>query len=663
MSLLEKLPEIKKQIYEIADEVYAKKYISDEDMNNVKNIIDKDKITIGIVGQMKNGKSTLLNSLIFKDTVLPSATTPMTASLSYIKYGENKDIDVEFYNKEDWSQIVKLSEGDNDSKAYKELVDNSKKIGNELTDLIKEDSKKIKVQFSDISKYCSRDGKYVPITKALHVNYPLDILKEVEIVDTPGFNDPIKSRELRSKEFLSQADVVLVVLYHERPFDKEDRELICDKIRMAGTGKIIFVVNKYDLSLQNGETIDEVKAYIKSRINENADKLREVDPKISQILKSAPVINTSAIMALLSRMTDNQISSNNDLQYHYDNYLEEFPNIKTKKDMEEISNIKEIESEIDRIIKSDKLKILLDKTLSFISGKLTENISINRNKKFAVETEKKALDSSSTEIEREIKVLSVLTKDIKNFLEEKQEIFNEMLSNEKFKTNQSITKLCNSRLADINKLMPSKDFFKFKKDYERECTRIIEDFILQVREDINKYIDKFNMFIKQDFLSFLTDLENEFSTRSSKLELVDNVKFKEIRTSIIESYREDFFVNLPSNPNIILKGFLIFASQDEAIATAREIYKDLDIEEKARENIENIENNVKLFLKRIKDKTTKDMIEPLLDSLDVAKSNLNKKDTEFTRIDSEIKKIELDIKNIETMNEQIKNKIDMITNI
>lgn len=52
--------------------------------------LDKDTLTIGVIGQMKCGKSTFLNSFVFEDDILPAATTPMTAALSVITYGEKK---------------------------------------------------------------------------------------------------------------------------------------------------------------------------------------------------------------------------------------------------------------------------------------------------------------------------------------------------------------------------------------------------------------------------------------------------------------------------------------------------------------------------------------------------------------------------------------------
>lgn len=78
------------------------------DENRCKEIlgkIDNDVLTIGVIGQMKCGKSTFLNSFVFEDDILPSATTPMTAALSVITYGEKKRIVAEFYNEDEWAEM------------------------------------------------------------------------------------------------------------------------------------------------------------------------------------------------------------------------------------------------------------------------------------------------------------------------------------------------------------------------------------------------------------------------------------------------------------------------------------------------------------------------------------------------------------------------------
>ena len=68
-------------------------------------------LRLGIVGQMKAGKSTLLNLLLFDGTeVLPRAATPMTAALTHIVHSDaggadHAQIDVEYYTPEEWREI------------------------------------------------------------------------------------------------------------------------------------------------------------------------------------------------------------------------------------------------------------------------------------------------------------------------------------------------------------------------------------------------------------------------------------------------------------------------------------------------------------------------------------------------------------------------------
>ena len=94
--------------------IYAKKalentWISQEQFNEIIYKIENDKLVIGVIGQMKAGKSTFLNALIFKDEVLPAATTPMTASLSIVTYGPEKKLIVEFYNRDEWMDLKQFA--------------------------------------------------------------------------------------------------------------------------------------------------------------------------------------------------------------------------------------------------------------------------------------------------------------------------------------------------------------------------------------------------------------------------------------------------------------------------------------------------------------------------------------------------------------------------
>ncbi|MGN8487473.1 dynamin family protein [Helicobacter pylori] len=66
---------------------------------------DRD-LKVGIIGCVKAGKSSLLNALIFEGVeVLPKAGTPMTASLTILKYAKTLSAEVEFYSPKDIAEL------------------------------------------------------------------------------------------------------------------------------------------------------------------------------------------------------------------------------------------------------------------------------------------------------------------------------------------------------------------------------------------------------------------------------------------------------------------------------------------------------------------------------------------------------------------------------
>lgn len=354
------------------------------DENRCKELIDKlekDILTIGVIGQMKCGKSTFLNSFVFEDTVLPAATTPMTAALSVITYGEQKKVVAEFYTNDEWEEqkaqaarslddVAGDTMAESKIKAAKELVSKASRLGSNLRDYLgktKEDS------FENLIEYVGADGKYVSITKSVKIYYPKEYLKGVEIVDTPGFNDPIVSREERTKEFLKKADVVLMMLYAGRPFDATDRDIIFKNVSQCGIGKVLIGINKYDIpycSDVNPEDEEQIKDYVKSEI---AKACRESNNNtLSDILSEAEPIPLSAEMALLSELPMSKVNSEEALSFAWNRLCSKF-GIGSQPEMRKWSHIDNLVNAIRNLIDKEKSQILFAKPLNAIyaaGGKL-----------------------------------------------------------------------------------------------------------------------------------------------------------------------------------------------------------------------------------------------------------------------------------------------------
>ena len=98
-------------------EFYSDSYYVDftSRIKKIKEKINESKkegrlLKIGIVGEVKAGKSSFLNALIFDgEDILPKASTPMTAALTRIIFSERSEAKIVFYKKNDWETIRTMS--------------------------------------------------------------------------------------------------------------------------------------------------------------------------------------------------------------------------------------------------------------------------------------------------------------------------------------------------------------------------------------------------------------------------------------------------------------------------------------------------------------------------------------------------------------------------
>jgi small GTP-binding protein len=90
---------------------------------------------------------------------------------------------------------------------------------------------------------------------------PVELLRDVTIVDTPGTNAIIREHERLTTDFVPRADLVLFVTSADRPFTETERAFF-ESIRAWGK-KIVIVVNKVDI-FSTREELDEVLTFVRS---------------------------------------------------------------------------------------------------------------------------------------------------------------------------------------------------------------------------------------------------------------------------------------------------------------------------------------------------------------------------------------------------------------
>jgi small GTP-binding protein len=107
----------------------------------------------------------------------------------------------------------------------------------------------------------------------LERTHPAELLRELNVVDTPGTNAVIRRHEELTRDFVPRADLVLFVTSADRPFSESEREFL-ERIREWGK-KIVFIVNKVDILAGPAEQA-EVVAYVQ----DNATALLGETPQV-----------------------------------------------------------------------------------------------------------------------------------------------------------------------------------------------------------------------------------------------------------------------------------------------------------------------------------------------------------------------------------------------
>lgn len=337
-------------------------------------------LKIGIVGQVKAGKSSFLNALIFdgKD-ILPKAATPMTAALTKISYAQHSSAKVVFYSASDWEVIKENSDrfddefqrGEENLKARKQAAaENSGRLYNyvtltpteiqeiknkiapqyrackELTDMASDDYKILsklgteeEIPVSnlqrDLEQYVGADGKYTPIVKWIEMSVKNELLKGLEIVDTPGLGDPILSRSEKTKEFLMACDLVFILSPTPQFMSNEDISLIVKTLPGESINHAVIVGSKFDSAILDNpsrgrEPLKVVYGRTMRKLNESAERV------IQAACQAEKSFSHAAVLKRVEEETRRQLAEDRSLYYTSSIFYNASRKIDAKEELDEL---------------------------------------------------------------------------------------------------------------------------------------------------------------------------------------------------------------------------------------------------------------------------------------------------------------------------------------
>lgn len=366
-----------------------------EDLARSFSLLDEEHrlLQIGVVGRVKAGKSSLLNALVFDGhVVLPRAATPMTAALTTLTYGETFSAQVQFYDAEDranieqnaarYRQRLKEEEVRAADTLRQRRQRNGQHVDDEqfLADVHKTARRALQGEHTlvaahdqwksicecnlnlnsldslgqleaadatslakQLAEYVATGGAYMPLTKSVDIFLPLESLRNIRIIDTPGLNDPVQSREERTTVLLKDCDVVFIVSPAGQFLSEQDIEMMSRITQKEGVQELVLIASQVDNQLYGSDirqptlqgALDKIIETLSTHMIDTLQRLkaqqREIGGTFDGLIQNGAgkVLHTSGMCHSLSVRFDQQREWDSGECKAWDNLQSNYPDFFT----------------------------------------------------------------------------------------------------------------------------------------------------------------------------------------------------------------------------------------------------------------------------------------------------------------------------------------------
>ncbi len=327
----------------------------------------KEPMKVAITGQFSSGKSTFLNALLSKN-ILPTGITPVTSKVNYIKYGDELKIKIKYVDGREEFQSVE-----------------------------------------HIAKFTDQRGEVEEI-EYLTLYVPLELLKEIEFVDTPGLNSQAITDTTTTQKVLKEVDGIIWLSLIDNA-GKLSEAKVLEEYLNEYQSKSLCVLNQKDKFSK--EQVTQTTNYVKKSFSKFFSE----------------VIPISAKQALDSRSHDKQVLIDEELE-EFLNGLKKVIKSNTLKDIN--SAYSSYQKDVESILNSDLNKNLelqkesnIEAVLDFINSEIRP--IANSSKDFAIKKDITHIGNSLIKQHRLfLKIYSELSSELSSFEEEADEKFSDL---------------------------------------------------------------------------------------------------------------------------------------------------------------------------------------------------------------------------------------------
>ncbi|WP_300070183.1 dynamin family protein [uncultured Ruegeria sp.] len=277
-----------------------------EDMNKISNDETRQfisrivgdltnlKPSIAFVGQIKAGKSRLINGFTGQAEYLPSDVNPWTTVITDMHFGHpsgrTEGAEFHFFDNHQWQSLIVEGEElrnmfPDDEDSYKrEMIEEQveamqvrarRRLGDSYEQLLGQHHDLEHLTSDDLARYvCAGDdptedsvldpggdrGLYSDITRKAEVYFDVGHFPfPLTVTDTPGVNDPLLIREEISRQYLKESDFFVVVLSAHQALSRADLKLF-RLMQALELGQIVVFINRVDELGDGAEDATKVRA-------------------------------------------------------------------------------------------------------------------------------------------------------------------------------------------------------------------------------------------------------------------------------------------------------------------------------------------------------------------------------------------------------------------
>ncbi|GAA8483333.1 hypothetical protein HpNP86_11970 [Helicobacter pylori] len=509
-------------------------------------------------------------------------------------------------------------------------------------------------------------------------------LKDLEVIDTPGVNDPIASREERTKALLKDCDVVFIVSPSNQFLTDSDMSLFDRVSNKEGLQEIYFVASQADsavLSMSEVEksgqhlptALENAQKALSSQLNNIMEALIQKNPNQREIFEKAiknGVILASGVCFSMYKDFKNQASWESKKEEYYNawrNLTNAYPDAfnsgdKSKESLLLLSNMDAIKERLEKAAQR-KEEIVSQRLQDYAQSQANNLHNLITQLLKDLEDEKKRIKNADMgTIKKQIEAYEKLSGNIEiGFREAYEEFIFHFIKNIRDGLNETLTKAIQKASAGAQNEEKEERYTERvkqgglggwarffggifnEKDWgynEVECTRVVVkagamvDYLKEMHKicekALNDSVGFFKIVFKKELYAKVFPVLREIINDDS---LIDEVAFKKSVHAVTDKIKfEEFDYTLPSEIGAqtgLLKG-------GEALQFIQ------SVETHLRDFEDETENDVKEYCTDLENKLGKQdfasgVLSKLKTDMQTLKNQVQNKEQSIAQLDAKIK--------------------------